>query len=74
MAWQASGAGVSSVRRFQVGVVVWNGVIAVSWLALAIWRTIEYRSSEFVIVLLLGLVYAASTARLLGEPRKAAPS
>ncbi len=74
MTWQPSGARVSSVRRFQVGVVVWNGLIGISWVALATWRTVEYRSVDYIIVLLLGLGYAASTARLLGEPLKAAPA
>ena len=70
MAWQASGAGVSSVRRFRIGVVAWNGLISVSWLGLAVWRTVEYQSSRYVIVVLLGAAYAASTARLLGPVQK----
>ena len=73
MAWQASGSGVSSVRRYQAGVVAWNGVIAVAWPALAIWRTVEYRSLQYVIVVLLGLLYAASTVRLIRQPRKPTP-
>jgi len=74
MAWQPSGAGVSSVRRFRVGVVAWNGLIAVSWLTLAIGRTAQYRSPQYVIVVLLGMAYAASTARLLWPVRNAASS
>ena len=53
MAWQASGAGVSSVRRFRVGVVTWNGLISVSWIALAVGRTIQFRSPRYVVVILL---------------------
>ena len=74
MAWQASGSGVSSVRRFQVGVVTWNGLISVSWLALAIGRTVQYHSTRYVIVILLGLAFAASTARLLSPVRSPAPA
>lgn len=65
MAWQASRTRVNSVRRFHVGIVLWNGTIAVTWLTLATWRTVEYRSWQYVIVITLGLFYAASTARLL---------
>ena len=68
------GAGVSSVRRFRVGVMTWNGLISISWLGLAIWRTVEYRSLRYVIVVLLGVAYAASTARLLGTDLKPTPS
>lgn len=65
MAWQASGAGVSSVRRFHLGVLVWNGGVAVSWLTLAIWRTVEYESWQFVIVIGLACFYTACTGRLI---------
>ena len=70
MAWQASGAQVSSVRRFHVATTVWNGSAAISWLALAAWRTIDYRSWQYVVAITLGLFYAASTVRLLSPPRK----
>ena len=56
MAWQPSGAGVGSVRRFQVGIVTWNGLTAGSWLGLAMWRTIEYHRTWYAIVRLLGLI------------------
>jgi cellulose synthase (UDP-forming) len=65
MTWQVSGAGVSSVRRFHLGVWVWNGSITASWLTLAVWRTAEYRSWQFVVVILLAGLYAASTGRLI---------
>jgi cellulose synthase (UDP-forming) len=69
MAWQASGAGVGSVRRFHLGTLFWNGSIALSWLALGVWRTVEYRSWQFVVVLALGSLYAAGTARILAQRR-----
>ena len=71
MAWQASGGGVNQVRRFRVGVAVWNLGTAAAWLGLAAWRTAEYRSGQFVIVIALGLCYAAGAARILIPPRKA---
>lgn len=70
MAWQASGSGVSSVRRFHVGTLLWNGGIAITWLALAGWRTLEYRSWQYVIVIVLGSIYAAGTFRIIGQWRK----
>jgi cellulose synthase (UDP-forming) len=69
MAWQASGAGVGSVRRFHLGTLVWNGSIALAWLALAVWRTVEFRSWQFVVVLALGSLYAVGTARILAQRR-----
>ena len=66
---------MSSVRRFRVGVVTWNGLISVSWIALAVGRTIQFRSPRYVVVILLGLAFAASTARLLWPVRsRAAPA
>lgn len=69
MAWQASGGGVSQVRRFRIGVVVWNGGTAVAWLVLAVWRTEQYRSWQFSIVLLLACYYALSTSKLINTLR-----
>lgn len=71
MAWQASGSGVSQVRRFRIGVTVWNAGTAAAWLSLAVWRTTEYRSAQFIIVIALGLFYAAGTARILVPPHRA---
>jgi cellulose synthase (UDP-forming) len=70
MAWQASRTRVSSVRRFHLGLFAWNSTVAVTWLSLAAWRTVEYRSWQYVIVITLGLFYAASTARLLRGVRR----
>jgi cellulose synthase (UDP-forming) len=67
MAWQPSGTGVSSVRRFHYGTLLWNGGIAVSWLGLAIWRAVEYRSWQYLIVIALGSLYAAGTLRIVAQ-------
>jgi len=71
MAWQASGSGRSQVRRFRIGVIAWNGGTAAVWLILAVWRTAEFRSAQFAVVIVLALCYAAGTGRLLTEFRKA---
>ena len=69
MAWQASGGGVGQVRRFRVGVAVWNIGAALAWLSLAAWRTAKFRSAQFVVVLALGTCYAAGAIRaLIGPP------
>jgi cellulose synthase (UDP-forming) len=70
MAWQPSGTQVSPVRRFYVGITVWNGSVAIAWLTLAAWRTVEYRSWQYLVAIALGLFYAASTVRLLNQPRR----
>lgn len=70
MAWQASGGGVSQVRRFRMGVAVWNGGTAAAWLALAVWRTAEFGTARYCIVIFLALCYVASTARLLWDFRR----
>jgi cellulose synthase (UDP-forming) len=67
MAWQASGAGVSSVLRFRVGVTAWNGTISAVWTGLALWRTVQFGSVQYLIMLCLGVLYSASTVRLLSE-------
>jgi cellulose synthase (UDP-forming) len=65
MAWRPTGGRVSQVRRFRIGAVAWNGGAATAWLALAAWRTVEARSWQFAIVIILGLCYAAGVCRLL---------
>ena len=65
MAWQPSGSGVSSVRRFHIGTVAWNGSVSLAWLGLAVWRTVEYGSWQYSIVIVLGSIYAAGTARII---------
>jgi len=70
MAWQPTGSGVSSVRRFRVGMAVWNGGVAAGWLALAVWRTVQFRTSAYLIVLVIGLGYAASTVKVFNELRR----
>jgi cellulose synthase/poly-beta-1,6-N-acetylglucosamine synthase-like glycosyltransferase len=72
MAWQASGGGISQVRRFRLGVLIWNGGTAAAWLALAAWRTAEYGTARYCIVIALALCYTASTARILADFRRAA--
>lgn len=65
MAWKASGGGLNQVRRFRWGVIGWNGGTALLWLVLAGWRTWEYHSARFAVVIFLGLCYTAGVLRLI---------
>jgi cellulose synthase (UDP-forming) len=69
MDWQSSRGGVSQVRRFRVGVIVWNGGTALAWLGLALWRTQQVASPRYAIMIALGLCYAAGVTRLIREFR-----
>jgi cellulose synthase (UDP-forming) len=72
MSWQASGAGVSSVRRFRWGILGWNGTAALVWLALVCWRTVEYASPRFAVLGCFGLINLAVVGRAAFSGRGAA--
>jgi cellulose synthase (UDP-forming) len=72
MSWQASGAGVSNVRRFRWGVRAWNGTTALVWLALFAWRTAEYASPRFAVLGCFGLINLAVVGRAAFPGRSAA--
>jgi cellulose synthase (UDP-forming) len=65
MAWQPTGGRVRQVRRFRIGLIFWDGSAALAWLALAGWRSVEFRTGQFVTICGLGAIYAASVCRLL---------
>ena len=71
MGWQASGAGVSNVRRFWWGVRLWNGTAVAAWLTLAAWRMTTMPPSRFTIVVLCGLSNAAIVLRVIFPGRSA---
>jgi hypothetical protein len=43
MSWHPTRTPGSSLRRFRIGVTWWSGSVAVLWLALALWRTVDPR-------------------------------
>ncbi len=65
MTWQPSGGRVAQERRFRAGVIAWNGSAATAWLALAAWRTTQFRSWQFAIIIIIGLFNAAGVCRML---------
>ena len=72
MSWQATGAGVTSVRRFWWGVRLWNLPAVTAWLTLIAWRMTSIAPGRFTIVTICGLINAAVVLRVLFPGRNAA--
>jgi cellulose synthase (UDP-forming) len=72
MSWQATGAGVTSVRRFWWGVRLYNLTAVLAWLALIGWRMTMIAPGRFTIVTISGLINAAIVLRVLFPGRNAA--
>jgi cellulose synthase (UDP-forming) len=71
MQWQASGSAVKPVRRFWWGVRLWDGGAAVLWLGLVAWRISAMGAARFPVVVIGGLVYAATVMRVIFPGKKA---
>jgi hypothetical protein len=71
MSWQATGAGVTSVRRFWWGIRLWNLTAVMVWLALIGWRMTAIPPSRLTIVTISGLINAAIVLRVLLPGRNA---
>ena len=66
MSWQPSRGPEDATRRFWWGVTLWNGTLAVIWLALATWRTWQVHGSDrFAIVTAFGILNAFTVGRLV---------
>jgi cellulose synthase (UDP-forming) len=67
MGWQPTGGTgrKSQMRRFWVGLSVWNGGAALLWLGLAAWRSIQYGPGRFWVITAFGLLYAGIIGRVL---------
>jgi cellulose synthase (UDP-forming) len=63
--WQPSGARVNRVRRLWWSLIIWNGSIAVVWLAMTAYRMEQTRSLQFLITTVTGVVNAAVTVRAI---------
>jgi cellulose synthase (UDP-forming) len=72
MSWQATGAGVSSVRRFWWGVRLYNLTAVVLWLGLVGWRMTVIPPARLTIVTISGLINAAIVLRVIFPGRNAA--
>jgi cellulose synthase (UDP-forming) len=70
MGWQPTGAGKKSkTRRIWLSLAVWNGGTAALWLALAVYRTVQYQSPSFVIILGTGILNCLITGMALRSRR-----
>jgi cellulose synthase (UDP-forming) len=72
MQWQATGAGVSPVRRFWWGVRLWNLTAVTVWLTLIGWRMTAIAPGRFTIITVCGLINAAIVLRVIFPGRNAA--
>jgi cellulose synthase (UDP-forming) len=72
MSWHPSRTPGSSLRRFRYWVTWWSGGLAVSWVGLAVWRTVQGDTAQFAIILAFGLINLAAVARVVLPGRKAA--
>jgi cellulose synthase (UDP-forming) len=70
MSWQPSRGPGDAIRRFWWGVTLWNGTLALVWLALAAWRILETGSLRFGAVAALGVLNALIVTRLIFPGRK----
>jgi cellulose synthase (UDP-forming) len=65
MSWQPTRGPGDATPRFWLGVTLWNGTLALVWLALAAWRIEQTGSLRFAVVGAFGLVNALIVARLV---------
>jgi cellulose synthase (UDP-forming) len=72
MSWQPSRGPGDATRRFWYGVTLWNGSLAVAWLALAGWRLVQTGSDRFAIVAAFAVINAFVVGRLIFPGRRAA--
>ena len=70
MSWQPSRGPDAAIGRFWWGVTLWNGTLALVWLALAGWRILETGSLRFGAVAALGVLNALIVTRLIFPGRK----
>jgi len=72
MQWQATGAGVSPVRRFWWGIRAWNLAAVTVWLTLIAWRMTAIPPGRLTVITISGLLNAAIVLRVIYPGRKAA--
>jgi cellulose synthase (UDP-forming) len=65
MQWQPTGAGVSPVRRFWMGIRLWNLPVVTVWLTLIFWRMTMIAPGRFTVITISGLLNAAIVLRVI---------
>jgi hypothetical protein len=71
MAWDPSRGPRDASRRFRTCVCLWNGSLAIAWVALAGWRIEQTASPRFAVVALAGLANLAAVAGVVFPGRDA---
>jgi cellulose synthase (UDP-forming) len=72
MSWTPSRQPSDATRRFWWGVTIWNGGLALLWVALAAWRIGQTHALRFAVVMALGLFNLAIVGRLIFPGRRSA--
>jgi cellulose synthase/poly-beta-1,6-N-acetylglucosamine synthase-like glycosyltransferase len=70
MSWTPTRQPGDATRRFWYGVTAWNGGLALTWVALAIWRIAQTGSVRFAVVAVLGLLNLTIVGRLIFPGRR----
>lgn len=65
MSWTPSRGPGDATRRFRVGLTLWNGSLALTWIVLAGYRTAQTGSIRFGAVLIFGLLNFILVGRLI---------
>lgn len=71
MSWEPTRGPADATRRFRKAVLVWNGSLALIWLALAAWRIHQAPSPRFAVIVALGVVNAVVVARVIVPGKRA---
>ena len=71
MSWSPSRGPKDASRRFRKAVLLWNGSLAIIWIALACWRLEQAASPRFAVVTLFGLVNLAAVSRVVFQGKDA---
>ena len=71
MSWQPTRGPKDTSRRFRKAVLIWNGSLAVVWLAMAAWRTEQTASIRFAVVAAFGVVNAVVIWRVVFPGKEA---
>jgi len=70
MSWTPTRQPGDATRRFWYGVTLWNGGLAVLWVALAAWRIAQTGSTRFAVVAVLGVLNLLIVGRLIFPGRR----
>jgi cellulose synthase/poly-beta-1,6-N-acetylglucosamine synthase-like glycosyltransferase len=72
MSWTPTREPADATRRFWWGVTIWNGGLALLWVALSAWRIAQTGSARFAVIAALGVFYVLVVGRLIFPGRSAA--